>query len=91
MICFFRCLRCLQTASMLSVNQGAFVVGTDGGTVYRCMFHHSTQMEAEFIRTVSENGKPNLRSPIKAEFSGHSGARISLRSLCACQSRQSRR
>mmetsp|Transcript_4572 Transcript_4572/g.8598 ORF Transcript_4572/g.8598 Transcript_4572/m.8598 type:complete len:549 (-) Transcript_4572:279-1925(-) len=62
-----------RTASMLSVNQGAFVVGTDGGTVYRCMFHHSTQMEAEFIRTVSENGKPNLRSPIKAEFSGHSG------------------
>lgn len=51
------------------------MVGTDGGTVYRCMFLHSTQMEAEFTRALADadGRKPTLRSPVKAEFTPHAG------------------
>ena len=53
------------------------MVGTDGGTVYRCMFLHSSQMEAEFTRALAggDGGarKPTLRSPVKAEFAPHAG------------------
>jgi WD40 repeat protein len=63
-----------QTAAILG-SQGSFVVGTDGGTVYRCMFLHSSQMEAEFTRALAEpdGRKPTLRSPVKAEFRAHAG------------------
>ena len=59
---------------MLSVNQGAFVVGTDGGTVYRCVLSHNKQMEADFTKAIADNQKPKLRSPIRSEFASHSGA-----------------
>mmetsp|Transcript_3035 Transcript_3035/g.3379 ORF Transcript_3035/g.3379 Transcript_3035/m.3379 type:complete len:551 (-) Transcript_3035:210-1862(-) len=62
-----------QGASLLSTNQGTFVVGTDGGTVYRCLMHHNSQMEAEFTKAVSSNGKVKFRSPIRAEYEAHAG------------------
>jgi len=48
-------------------------VGTDGGTVYRCMFSHNAQMETEFTKVAGEGKVPKLRSPVRSEFGGHSG------------------
>mmetsp|Transcript_27534 Transcript_27534/g.38011 ORF Transcript_27534/g.38011 Transcript_27534/m.38011 type:complete len:548 (+) Transcript_27534:45-1688(+) len=53
--------------------QGTFVVGTDGGTLYRCMFQHTPQMEQDFAKQVADHEKVPFRSPIKAEFTPSSG------------------
>eukprot|EP00899_Mesostigma_viride_P008749 jgi/Mesvir1/17876/Mv12952-RA.1 len=70
--------------ALSSVNRddyGTFVVGTEGGTLYKCFMHHNELMVAEFAQAHTadkdKDAKPKrafqYRSPIKTEYVAHAG------------------
>jgi ribulose-5-phosphate 4-epimerase/fuculose-1-phosphate aldolase len=62
-----------NASSLMSANHGTFVVGTDGGTVYRCMFQHNAATETEFSKHCADKSTVKFRTPIKGEYTAHAG------------------
>jgi len=65
--------------------RGSFVIGTDGGPIFKCLLQHNASMQEEFQKAhlpqaqsaggtvVAASGGPKLRSPIKSEYRSHAG------------------
>jgi WD40 repeat protein len=55
---------------------GSFLVGSDGGPVFRCLTRHTRGMTTEFHAkcTDNESDTPAMYSPIKQEYDGHAGS-----------------
>ena len=55
---------------------GSFLVGSDGGPVFRCLTRHTRGMTSEFHAKCidDESDTPAMYSPIKQEYDGHAGS-----------------
>ena len=49
------------------------MAGTEGGSLFKCLMDHNEAMCNDFNSHVAENNVPKLRTPIKADYSGHTG------------------
>jgi len=54
-------------------DRGTFVVGTEGGSVYKCFMHHNEHMANEFVEDIASGEGLKLRTPIKSTYEGHAG------------------
>lgn len=63
---------CMAAASSDEVegDRGAYIVGTDGGPVFKCLLHHNSHSMDEFAKA---GGSARLVSPIKTEYQAHAG------------------
>uniref|UniRef100_A0A7S1SU03 Uncharacterized protein n=1 Tax=Tetraselmis chuii TaxID=63592 RepID=A0A7S1SU03_9CHLO len=52
---------------------GSFVAGAEGGAIFKCLLDHNEAMCHDFQQQLTDGKVPKLRSPVKADYSGHSG------------------
>ena len=53
---------------------GAFLAGSDGGAVFRCLASRAPAASAEFRRRCEAGDTPQMYSPVKFEYEPHAGA-----------------
>ncbi len=70
---FLRCAPRRLSPALAKGDSNTFVAGTEGGSLFKCLMDHNEAMCNDFNSHLAENNVPKLRSPVKADYTGHTG------------------